>query len=131
MKLTGQTGTILLVDPYADERDMYAESLRFAGFDVSVCATAAAVLAKTRTVPVLAVITRVRQSGDANGIALTERLKNDGDTRSIPVIVITSHIEANIRTAAHAAGCDGFLMIPCLPEQLISEIRRVVDDSQR
>ena len=59
---------ILLVDPFANERDMYAEFL---------------------------------------------------------------HIETHIRTAAHEAGCDAFLMIPYPPDQLVAEVRRLAEASQR
>ena len=39
---------ILLVDPFANERDMYAEFLRFEGFDVSVCATPSVAIATAK-----------------------------------------------------------------------------------
>jgi CheY-like chemotaxis protein len=124
-------GTILLVDPFPDERDMYAEFLRFDGFEVSLCATPSAALARARSSNVVAVITRVRQSGDLDGIALTRLLKGDSATRSIPVVVITSHMEAHVCTAAHEAGCDAFLMIPCAPDLLAGEVRRVAKSPRR
>ena len=88
-----QLGTILLVDPFDDERDMYAGALRFAGFDVTVCATPWAAVAGARTSTVVAVVTRIRQNRDVNGIALTRLLEDDARTQSVPVLVITTHTE--------------------------------------
>jgi CheY-like chemotaxis protein len=122
-----RAGTILLVDPFPEEREMYAEFLRFKGFDVTLCPTASAALATARASSVLAVITRVRQSGPLNGVALTRLLKDDVLTRSIPVIVITSHMEAQIQTAARDAGCDAFLMIPCSPDLLAAEVAHLIE----
>lgn len=122
-------GTILLVDPFADERDMYAESLRFAGFDVCVCATPSAAVARAQTSAVQAVITRIRQDGDVNGIALTRVLKGDARTHSVRVLVITTDMEAQIRAGAYDAGCDAFLLLPCLPDELVFELRRLLQAS--
>ena len=105
---------ILLVDPFPDERDMYAEFLRFEGFDVSICATPSVAVAKAKTASVLAVITRVRQPGHLNGIALTRLLKSDALTQSIPVIVITSHIEGAYPNGRARGG------LRCVPDDSVS-----------
>lgn len=116
---------ILIVDPFADERVMYAEFLRFKGFAVRVCRNAAAALEFAIRQPVHAVITRIMQSGPLDGIELTRSLKQHEKTRSVPVVIITTHIQAHVRKAAEQAGCDCFLVLPCHPDQLLSELLRV------
>jgi CheY-like chemotaxis protein len=120
--------TVLLVDAFADEREMYAEFLEREGFRVARCATASAAVESVRSSRICAVVTRVRQPGDLDGIALTRLLKADAASSWIPVVVITSHIEPRVRLAATDAGCDAFLLIPCTPDQLVRELRRVLKD---
>jgi CheY-like chemotaxis protein len=56
-----------------------------------------------------------------NGWAATAELKQSETTRDIPIIVLTA-VPAS-RQDARAAGCEGLLAKPCLPELLWSEIR--------
>jgi DNA-binding NarL/FixJ family response regulator len=41
------------------------------------------------------------------------------------VIVITSLVQPEYRAEAMAGGCDGYLLLPVMPDVLLSEIRRV------
>jgi len=56
-----------------------------------------------------------------NGWAAAAELRQSEITRKIPIIVVTA--VPTSRSDAHAAGCEGFLAKPCLPEMLWSEIR--------
>ena len=59
-----------------------------------------------------------------NGWAATAELKQSLATREIPIIVLTA--VPSSRNDAHAAGCNGFLAKPCLPEMLWAEIRMLL-----
>ena len=61
-----------------------------------------------------------------DGWEATRRLKADERTKKIPVLALTSHALEGFSDGAKAAGCDGFVTKPCLPEQLLSEIRKVL-----
>jgi CheY-like chemotaxis protein len=54
-------------------------------------------------------------------------LKADERTASIPVVALTGHALAGISEGAKKAGCDAFVTKPCLPEDLVREIRRILD----
>jgi CheY-like chemotaxis protein len=54
-------------------------------------------------------------------------LKADERTAGIPVLALSGHASANLSQRAKQAGFDGFVAKPCLPEDLISEIRKVLD----
>ena len=53
-------------------------------------------------------------------------LKEDPDTRAIPLIMLTAHAFQEHRDRAAEVGADGFLAKPVLPDQLADEIRRVL-----
>ncbi len=56
-----------------------------------------------------------------DGWAATAELKESPVTCAIPIIAVSA--VPTSRTEARAAGCDGFLAKPCLPELLWLEIR--------
>jgi len=60
-----------------------------------------------------------------NGWAATAELKESPATRTIPIIVLSA--VPTSRNEAKAAGCDGFLAKPCLPELLWLEIRLLLN----
>jgi CheY-like chemotaxis protein len=62
-----------------------------------------------------------------DGWEATRRLKSDERTASIPVVALTGHALAGISEGAKKAGCDAFVTKPCLPEDLVREIRNVLD----
>jgi CheY-like chemotaxis protein len=66
-----------------------------------------------------------------DGWEATRRLKADERTRAIPVIALTSHALEGFSEGAKAAGCDAFVTKPCLPEQLVTEIRSILEDTRK
>ena len=66
-----------------------------------------------------------------DGWEATRRLKSDQRTAGIPVVALTSHAFAGVSEGAKRAGCAAFVTKPCLPEDLVREIRKVLksDDS--
>lgn len=125
------SGLVILVDAFPDEREMYTEFLRHSGFDVSVYDDAAAAVAVARECAAAAIVTRILQPGNAfDGIELTRRIKADERTKHIPVVIITTAVQAQFRSAAERAGCDTFLVLPCAPDVLASEVLRLTTRSQ-
>jgi CheY-like chemotaxis protein len=120
---------VLVVDDYADAREMYSEYLQFSGFDVVEAANGMEALQRAvedrpdiilmdLSLPVM------------DGWEATRRLKADGRTADIPVVALTGHALAGISEGAMRAGCDAFVTKPCLPEDLVREIRKVLDAPQ-
>ncbi len=116
---------VLIVDDVEDNRQIYAEFLAAAGFDVSVAVDGFDALASVRAVmPDLVVMDLAIPRID--GWTVTRRLKSDGRTGHIPVIAVTGHVLPGAAERARAAGCDAFLTKPCLPDELLREIRSVL-----
>ena len=117
---------VLLVDDYPDAREMYSEYLQFSGFDVIQAANGLEALQQAASgAPDLIVMDLSLPIMD--GWEATRRLKADPRTAGIPVVALTGHALAGISEGARLAGCDAFVTKPCLPEDLVIEIRRVLD----
>jgi CheY-like chemotaxis protein len=62
-----------------------------------------------------------------DGWEATRRLKADELTRHIPVVALTGHALARASDGARKAGCDSFVTKPCLPDDLVVEVRRMLN----
>jgi two-component system cell cycle response regulator DivK len=119
---------ILLVQADADNREMYAEFLRFQGLLPVGVATARDGLTVAADADVI--VTGLRLPEDMDGIAFIARLKGDDRTRQIPIIVLTACALRSDRERAERAGCDVFKPKPCLPDDLLREVRRLLAASE-
>src|SRR5207244_1599188 len=63
-----------------------------------------------------------------DGWEATRRLKNDPQTRDIPIIALSAHALAGSREKALAAGCDEFDTKPVEFERLVATVRRLLAD---
>ena len=61
-----------------------------------------------------------------DGWEATRRLKEDPQTRDIPIIALSAHALAGEREKALAAGCDEFDTKPIEFERLLATLRRVL-----
>src|SRR2546428_6502907 len=116
---------VLVVDDYPDAREMYSEYLEFSGFDVIQAVNGIEALQRAvDTAPDIILMDLSLPVMD--GWEATRRLKADERTTSIPVVALTGHALAGISEGAKKAGCDAFVTKPCLPEDLVREIRKVL-----
>jgi CheY-like chemotaxis protein len=116
---------VLLVDDYPDAREMYTEYLEYSGFEVVEAGNGMEAL--QRAVDATPDIILMDLSLPVmDGWEATRRLKADERTASIPVVALTGHALAGISEGAKKAGCDAFVTKPCLPEDLVKEIRKVL-----
>jgi CheY-like chemotaxis protein len=117
---------VLLVDDYDDAREMYAEYLKFSGFEtVQAASGPEAVKRALESQPDIVVMDLSLPVMD--GWEATRRLKADERTAAIPILALSGHALTNLSQRAKQAGFDGFVAKPCLPEDLIAEIRKVLD----
>jgi CheY-like chemotaxis protein len=122
---------VLLVDDSVDEREMYAEYLRTRGYRTLQAVTANDGYQIAAELSPAVVVTAVKLRGTEDGLGLTARLKADASTRDASVIVLTGFVFDTDREAAARAGCDRFLMKPCLPSALASAIDELIDRRAR
>jgi two-component system cell cycle response regulator DivK len=125
--------TVLVVDDYEDNRQMYAELLVYDGYQVAEASDGAVAIATARRiVPDLIVMDLSLPVID--GWEATRRLKADDRTRHIPVLALTGHAPEGLvghSEGAHEAGCDAFLSKPCSPEKLLEVVAEVIARCRR
>jgi CheY-like chemotaxis protein len=120
---------VLVVDDYPDAREMYMEYLEYSGFDVIEASNGMEALQRAAdSAPDIILMDLSLPVMD--GWEATRRLKADKKTSEIPVVALTGHALAGISEGAKKAGCDAFVTKPCLPEDLVVEIRRVLDERE-
>jgi CheY-like chemotaxis protein len=116
---------VLVVDDFADNREMYAEYLTWIGYEVIEAANGKeAVEAALKRMPDIIIMDLSLPVMD--GWEATRVLKADERTRKIPVVALTGHALAGHSKGALDAGCDSFLAKPCLPDELVGEIKRML-----
>ena len=117
---------VLVVEDYQDAREMYVAYLQFSGYSVAEAANGVEAVEKTRDLlPDIVLMDLALPRMD--GWEATRRLKADAETRHIPVVALTGHALAGHAEGAREAGCDAFVTKPCLPDALVVEIKRLLD----
>ena len=118
---------VLVVDDFVDNREMYSEYLAFSGYRVIQATNGReAVEAAKAQRPDIIVMDLSLPVMD--GWEATRLLKANEGTRHIPVVALTGHALAAHSKEAQAAGCDSFLTKPCLPDALVVEIKRMLEN---
>ncbi len=108
---------------------MYAEFLALSGFRVAEARTGVEAIEKAiQLLPDLILMDLSLPGMD--GWEATRQLKTDDRTRAIPVVALTGHALAGASEGARRAGCDSFVTKPCLPDELVVEVRRLLDLSR-
>jgi len=116
---------ILIVDDFADNREMYTQFLEFSGFHVAEAQNGHEALDKAFALRPDLIVMDLSLPG-LDGWEATRRLKADDRTRAIPIIALTGHALAGHSKGAMDAGCDAFITKPCLPERLMEEIKSML-----
>lgn len=117
---------ILVADDYEDNREMYAEYLRFAGYQVVTAADGADALVKIFARPPDVIVLDLSLP-KVDGWAVARTVKADPRTRTIPIVAVTGHALKGAERDARSAGADTFLIKPCLPEDLLAAVKTHVD----
>jgi two-component system, cell cycle response regulator DivK len=116
---------VLIVDDVQDNREMYTLYLQHVGFHVETAADGREGLRKAHALRPNVIILDLSMPL-IDGWTLCRALKGNPRTRRIPVIALSGFADPNSRQRAQAAGVDAFLSKPCLPDELVREIRRRV-----
>ena len=117
---------ILVVDDYQDAREMYAEYLQYSGFRVAEARNGNEAVAQARSLKPDLILMDLSLPG-MDGWEATRVLKADDETRHIPIVALTGHALAGASEGARRAGCDSFVTKPCLPDDLVVEVRRMLN----
>lgn len=113
------TDPILIIDDHDDTRNLLVERLAFDGFVVIAAASGEEALAVVREQRPCLVLLDLGLP-DIAGLELVLRLRAEPNVASAPIYALSGF--TNLRSAALAAGIDGFLVKPVLG----SDLREIV-----
>jgi CheY-like chemotaxis protein len=123
---TEQGPLVLIVDDVKDNRTVYVLYLQISGFRVAEAENGEEALRQAETL-LPDVIVMDLSLPVMDGWEATRRLKRDPRTKRIPIVVLTGHALPEYARTAREAGCDLVITKPCLPDQLLEAIRRILD----
>jgi CheY-like chemotaxis protein len=116
---------ILIVDDARDNREGYAEYLRFRGFRVLEAGNGSEALEVAQRCQPDVIVLDMRLP-DIDGTEVSRRLRGSGFERTTIVAVSACVSRADVG-AAIESGCDSFLPKHCLPDALVNEINRLLE----
>jgi DNA-binding response OmpR family regulator len=120
---------VLIVEDDADAREAYDRFLVLNGFRTAVAADGREALRQVASLqPDLVVMDLAMPT--LNGKEAIQALRDSRNTSRIPVLVLTAHARDGSETV-RTMDCEGFLIKPCAPSELLAEVNRVLQRKKR
>jgi CheY-like chemotaxis protein len=116
---------VLCAEDNQDNLYMLQRRLTRRGFDVTIAMDEAQTVEWAKTLQPDVIVMDLNLPG-LDGWEATQRLKNQPETRHIPVIVLTADTTQKSREKALAAGCDEFELKPIDFDGLVGKIQSLV-----
>jgi CheY-like chemotaxis protein len=117
---------VLIVDDHDDTRELYVQSLSGLGFAAIAAGDGAEAGRRAcESHPDIVVTDLMLRGGD--GWQLIQDLRHEARTRNIPIVLLTGHATPSLKERAEREGCAAFLVKPCVPDALATELRQVLE----
>ncbi len=113
---------LLVVDDNENNRDIVARLLEREGYEVSMAENGAQALEQIKVQPPELVLLDVMMPV-MDGIEACKQIKDDPDTRLIPVVIMTALGQVDDRVRGIQAGADDFLTKPVNRSELLARIQ--------
>ncbi len=121
---------VLLAEDFEDARELYRDYLEYSGFSVKTATNGREAI--DRAIALRPDIILMDASMPVlDGWQATRALKANAATKDIPILALTAHAFDDARTEAKAVGCDGFVTKPCLPDDLVTRIRAILERGKK
>jgi CheY-like chemotaxis protein len=120
------TPLVLIVDDAADNREAYAEYLRFRGFRTVEASTGAEAMARAVEHRPDVVLLDI-QLPDVGGLEVCRYIRGHEQLQASKVIAVSACVFPADVANAFNSGCHAFLQKPCLPEALVQEMERLLE----
>ena len=115
-------GRVLVVDDNENNREIVSRLLEREGYEVSTAENGALALEQIKSQPPDLVLLDVMMPV-MDGIEACKRMKDDPDSRLIPVVIMTALGQVDDRVRAIQAGADDFLTKPVNRGELLARIQ--------
>jgi two-component system cell cycle response regulator DivK len=116
---------VLLVDDYEDGADMYAEYLRFYGYQVLIARTGQEAVDLARSARP-ALILMDLEMPIISGLNAMRLIRSDESLNQTRIVALTAHALNKERDDAIRAGFDDYIAKPCLPDTLMAAIEHLL-----
>jgi len=116
---------ILIADDEEDVRELVGNNLRRAGFDIDEAADGLEALQKVRQRKPDAIVLDVMMPG-RDGLKVCQELREDEDTKGIPIIMLTARGQTQDRIAGLEKGADDYLSKPFSPKELVLRLQALL-----
>jgi DNA-binding response OmpR family regulator len=116
---------VLVVEDERDVAEMIRYNLGKEGYDVLVAASGTDAVKQAREARPDLVLLDIMVP-HLNGWEVCRRLKQDGETRGIPVIMVTGRAEEGDKVLGFEMGADDYVTKPFSPRELLARVRAVV-----
>jgi signal transduction histidine kinase/CheY-like chemotaxis protein len=125
MPMPAKQASVLVVDDQASNRELLIGYLSQLPCTVQEAVDGESALIAVSEAPPDLILLDVMMPG-LNGYAVTQRLKTDPRTATIPVVLVTSLAETSDRLKGLAAGADEFLTKPVDRAELVTRVRTLL-----
>lgn len=116
---------ILLVDDFEDALDMYGQYLTYRGYRVVVARDGQEAVKKAQLCRPDLILLDLRMPV-MTGIDALLIMRADPTLADVPIIALTAHVLEPERAKALQAGFDAFIPKPCLPDELVKIVERLL-----
>ncbi|HEY7203251.1 MAG TPA: response regulator transcription factor [Methylomirabilota bacterium] len=120
-----RAGKVLVVEDEADVAEMIRYNLGKEGYDVRLAGTGVDALRQVKDVRPDVILLDIMVP-QLNGWEICRRLKQDRETQSIPVIMVTGRVEEGDKVLGFEMGADDYVTKPFSPRELVARVRAVV-----
>jgi CheY-like chemotaxis protein len=125
VKVAMHTSSILLVDDNEDGLEMYHEYLTYRGYRVILARNGEEAILQARAHRPNLILLDVRMPG-MTGTDVMRALHADSTFQDTPIVALTAHALEAERKEALAAGFDEWIPKPCLPDELVLAVERIL-----
>jgi two-component system alkaline phosphatase synthesis response regulator PhoP len=122
---TPRLGRVLVVEDEQDVAELMRYHLAREGYDVRLTASGAEALREAREDRPGLILLDIMVP-QLNGWEVCRRLKQDGHTRDIPVIMVTGRAEEGDKVLGFEMGADDYVTKPFSPRELVARVRAVM-----
>jgi CheY-like chemotaxis protein len=124
MLMSQSPAPVLLVDSNRDGLELYSTALAYEGILSDTVDSASEVLYRVAAHPPRVLVAGLRLR-DVRATELIKQVRDATARRDLLIVGLTANVQLDSQLA-HEAGCDIVLPVPCLPETLVHEVRRVL-----
>src|SRR4051812_15183584 len=121
---------VLLAEDFEEARELYRDYLAFSGFTVKTATNGQDAIDQAIALqPDL--ILMAASMPVLDGWQATRQLKSYPPTQRTPILALPAHAFDDARQQAKSVGCDGFVSKPCLPDDLVTQVRATLEGGKK